>query len=394
MTQRSLQRYFSELASIAGFNFNGTAPWDPQIHDDAFFLRVFKENSLGLGESYMDGWWDCQNIDQLFDRLLRVDIETKVRSNTRLLLRTLLLKFINIQTKAKSLIVGKNHYDLGNDLFEAMLDKHMNYTCGFWSDSSSLDEAQLNKLDLTCQKLMLKPGMRLLDIGCGFGALAKHAATYYGVQVVGVTISKEQHAFARRNCENLPVEIRFQDYREVNESFDRIASLGMFEHVGHLNYGTYMQVAKRCLKTDGLFLLHTIGNNTTHVSSDPWISKYIFPNGMIPSIAQIAKASEGVFVMEDWHNFGADYDKTLMAWHANFEAHWNELKSHYDERFRRMWNYYLLSCAGAFRARNIQLWQVVFSKEGVLNGYQSIRPTKFEMIAPKNRDASPPVTAL
>jgi cyclopropane-fatty-acyl-phospholipid synthase len=271
--------------------------------------------------------------------------------------------------------VGFKHYDLGNRLFEAMLDSRMNYTCGYWKNAKNLDEAQLHKLELTCQKLLLKPGMRMLDIGCGFGALAKYAAENYGVKVVGVTISKEQRDYAQQNCAGLPVEIRFQDYRDVNEKFDRIASLGMFEHVGHLNYRTYMNVANKCLSDDGIFLLHTIGSKVSSVASDEWISKYIFPNGMLPSIPQIGNAAEGLFVMEDWHNFGADYDKTLMAWYANFNHHWDQLKSYYDERFYRMWKYYLLSCAGLFRARYTQLWQIVFTKQGILGGYQSPRPS-------------------
>ena len=270
--------------------------------------------------------------------------------------------------------VGVKHYDLGNDLFIRMLDKNMNYTCGYWRNATNLNEAQLNKLELTCRKLMLKPNMRILDIGCGFGAFAKYAATNYGVKVIGVTISKEQCEYAKQNCSGLPVEIRFQDYRDItNEKFDRIVSLGMFEHVGHRNYRTYMEIVRNCLNDDGLFLLHTIGNNLSTVYGDEWLNKYIFPNGMLPSIAQIANASESLFVMEDWHNFGAYYDKTLLAWFENFNDNWDQLKDHYDERFYRMWSYYLLSCAGMFRARRTQLWQIVFSKLGVRGGYQAPR---------------------
>ena len=232
-----------------------------------------------------------------------------------------------------------------------MLDTRMNYTCGFWQNAHDLDTAQLNKLELSCQKLKLEPGMRVLDIGCGFGALAKYAAEKYGVQIVGITISKEQCHYAQQNCAGLPVEIRFQDYRDVNERFDRVVSLGMFEHVGSVNYRAYMQKAHDCLEDNGIFLLHTIGGNVTTRFCDPW-------------------AIEGLFIVENWSNFGAYYDATLMAWHDNFERNWQELKNQYDERFYRMWRYYLLACAGGFRARSMQLWQIVLSKNGLRGGYQ------------------------
>jgi cyclopropane-fatty-acyl-phospholipid synthase len=215
--------------------------------------------------------------------------------------------------------------------------------------------------------------MKVLDIGCGWGSFAKFAAERYGVSVVGVTVSKEQVALAQELCAGLPVEIILQDYREIKGQFDAIVSLGMFEHVGDKNYRVYFDVARRCLKDGGLFLLHTIGKSVSSRVTDAWIDKYIFPNGVLPSVKQIVSAIEGIFVMEDWHNFGPDYDKTLMVWHQNFEAHWPELKKNYSERFYRMWRYYLLACAGAFRSRSIQLWQIVLSKDGVKGGYISIR---------------------
>lgn len=373
MDRNSLRRYAILTLESAGIRVNGNEPWDIQIYNQNFYSRVIREGTLGLGESYMDNWWDCKNLDQFFERVISANLESKIKSNKWLLLKLMIFKFINRQTKKRALEVGKKHYDLGNELFSGMLDSRMNYTCGYWKNANNLNDAQLEKLELTCQKLMLKPGMRVLDIGCGFGALAKYAAENYGVNVVGVTISNEQWNYAKKYCSGLPIEIRLQDYRDIDEKFDRIVSLGMFEHVGHLNYRIYMKIVQRCLKDDGLFLLHTIGSNTTNTSADEWIGKYIFPNGMLPSIPQISKAAEGLFIMEDWHNFGADYDKTLMAWHSNFNQNWDELKKHYDQRFYRMWNYYLLSCAGMFRARHTQLWQIVFSKNGVKGGYQAPR---------------------
>lgn len=158
----------------------------------------------------------------------------------------------------------------------------------------------------------------------------------------------------------------------MHEQFDRIASIDMFEHVGRKNHLTYMEMAHRCLKDDGLFLLHTIGKNKRAGTPDPWIDKYIFPNGDLPSLGQISDSLDGLFVAEDLHNFGADYDKTLMTWNANFEAAWPRFASALGEIFYRMWRYYLLSCAGAFRARDIHLWQWVLSKKGVMGGYQRV----------------------
>lgn len=372
-----LKGFASELLALAGVEINGSNPWDIQIHDEAFYRRVLNDGTLGLGESYMEKLWDCEALDQFFDRVIRAKLQSHLKSNLKMFLRGLYLKLVNLQTKTRSLEVGRNHYDLGNDLFQQMLDKEMNYTCGYWKNQNNLDDAQRDKLELVCQKMALTPGMRLLDIGCGFGSFAKYAASHYGVEVVGITISEEQCLYARKNCENLPVEIRFQDYREVEERFDRIVSLGMFEHVGEKNYLDYMQTVDCCLKEEGLFLLHTIGNNVSTITPDPWINRYIFPNGMIPSIVQIAKASEPYFVMEDWHNFGADYDKTLMAWFEHFNKNWPQLKGQYDERFYRMWRYYLLSCAGAFCARDLQLWQIVYSKQGLRGGYQAPRLERF-----------------
>jgi len=253
-----------------------------------------------------------------------------------------------------------------------MLDEHMQYSCGYWKDATTLSEAQNAKLKLICEKLQLKPGMKLLDIGCGWGGLAEFAARYYGVSVFGVTISAEQQKMAQQRCEGLDVTILLQDYRDLHEQFDRIVSVGMFEHVGPKNYATYFDVVDRNLKPQGLFLLHSIGSNKTDDKVDPWINKYIFPNGRLPSVCQIAAASEPHFVMEDWHNFGADYDKTLMAWAERFHDSWPEISQRYGERFYRMFNYYLKACAGAFRARDIQLWQIVFSR-GADNGLRVAR---------------------
>lgn len=368
------QSLVKELLSLANIEINGSHPWDIQVHDDRFYKRAVTEVELGLGESYMDNWWDVEKLDEMIFRIIRADLQNKVKRNLKVALQLAGFYIINMQARRRAFIIGERHYDLGNDLFQNMLDKRMNYSCAYWKNAATLDEAQENKLDLICKKIYLKPGMRVLDIGCGWGAFGKYAAEKYGVEVVGLTVSKEQVALGKELCKGLPVELRLQDYREINEKFDRIVSVGMIEHVGHRNYREYFKIAARNLKDDGLFLLHTIGEVRSTKNTDAWTHKYIFPNGMLPSIAQLGKAIEGIFVMEDWHNFGADYDKTLMAWFDNFDNSWDKIKDKYNERFYRMWKYFLLSSAGAFRARSKnQLWQIVLSKKGVLGGYNSVR---------------------
>lgn len=362
-----------KILSSADIAINGERPSDILVHNHDLFSRVLAQGSLGLGESYMDGWWDSDALDQFFFKLFRSGAIANAPVTLNTIFAVLQSKLMNLQSKARAFQVGEQHYDLGDDLFALMLDKRMIYSCAYWKNAKNLDQAQEHKLDLICKKLYLNPGMKVLDIGCGWGGLAQYMAQKYGVNVVGVTISKEQAKCAQERCKGCDVEIRLQDYRDLNETFDRIVSVGMFEHVGYKNYQIFIDMCHKLLKDDGLMLLHTIGSNQSYSNGDDWINKYIFTNGMLPSICQIAKTLEGKFVMEDWHNFGADYDKTLMAWHENFIKGWPQIQAKYGDRFYRMWNYYLLSCAGLFRARSIQLWQIVISKKGELGGYQSIR---------------------
>ncbi|HID38585.1 MAG TPA: cyclopropane fatty acyl phospholipid synthase [Calditrichaeota bacterium] len=353
-----------ELLSPLGITLNGGQPWDIQVHNERFYKRVMSDGALGLGESYMDGWWESPALDQFLTRILRSNLPGRFRHNFKYLLLALRARLFNLQKVKRAFQVGKEHYDIGNDLYERMLDKRLLYTCAYWKRAQSLDEAQEAKLELVCRKIGLQPGMTVLDLGCGWGDFAIYAAEKYGVRVTGVTVSEQQVQLARERARGLPVEIHLQDYRLVNGQYDRVISIGIMEHVGYKNYHTYMKVVDRCLKPEGIAFIHTIGGNDSEKSSNPWTNKYIFPNGMIPSIAQLGKAMENIFVMEDWHNFGPDYDKTLMAWHENFEKAWPELKDKYGERFYRMWRYYLLSSAAGFRARYTQLWQIVMTKRG------------------------------
>ena len=372
MLQSGFRRRVEHLLEGTGIRIGGPNPWDIQVHNGDFYRRVLAHGSLGLGESYMQGWWDAEDLDGFIHRLLVANLEERVLTVDNLL-GFLQATVFNLQKPARAFEIGRRHYDMGNDLYKHMLGRRLVYSCGYWETADNLDDAQEAKLELVFRKLGLKPGMRILDIGCGWGEALRLAAERYGIQGVGITVSEQQVEYARRICNSLPIEIRLQDYRLLDGEFDRIFSIGMFEHVGVKNYPAYMQIVHRCLKGDGLFLLHTIGGNKSVHDTDAWIAKYIFPNGMLPSIGQIAAASEALFIMEDWHNLNVNYDKTLLAWRRNFENSWEQLKIQYNETFHRMWYYYLSTSAASFRARKNQVWQIVFSPRGVPGGYTASR---------------------
>lgn len=370
------KRLVGDVLKKADIEINGTRPWDIQVHDDRVYWRVVLSGSLGLGDSYMDGWWDAEDLTELMRRIMRSSNTQEIPGQKIVLGAMALLNMtLNLQSKSRAFIVGEKHYDIGNDLYKAMLDESMTYTCGFWQRAKTLEEAQYDKLDLICRKLKLSPGMRVLDIGSGWGSFAAHAAKHYGVSVVGVTVSKEQAELAQERYADLPVEFKLLDYRDIPKvypgAFDRVVSIGMFEHVGPKNYREYMGVAAAALKPDGLFLLHTIGGHEG--GADVWMNKHIFPGGVIPNLEQVARSVVGVFIAEDLHNFGPYYAKTLKAWRDNFDAHYAELDHQkYNERFKRMWRYYLSVSEAGFAARWLQLWQFVFSKR-LEGGYESVR---------------------
>ena len=351
------------LADI-GISINGDSPWDIRVNDERTYMQVLRNKNLGLGEAYMEGWWDCRQLDEFICRILKAGLDNQVKGRQLLRLKSLGALIFNLQSRLRSRIVAKQHYNLDNELFTAMLDPYVQYSCAYFDKTDDLNEAQLRKMDLICRKLNISRGDNVLDVGCGWGGLAKYMAEHYNCRVTAINIAEEQISYAREFCKNLPVEIKHLDYRDLTGLYDKIVSVGMFEHVGPKNYKTFMKAVHNCLKNDGVFLLQTIGSNETEGSCDPWFNKYIFPNGKLPSIAQIGNSIEGLFVMEDWHNLGEHYEKTLLAWHKNLNNAWIQLKNKYDEKFRRMFEYYLLSCAGSFRARQMQLWQIVFTKYG------------------------------
>jgi cyclopropane-fatty-acyl-phospholipid synthase len=350
------------LLSKAGVAIDGPNPWDIQVKDGRFYGRVMRDGSLGLGEAYIEGWWDCPQVDELICRLLRSGVKDQSNKDLRHVMALVATRLFNLQSKARSKRVAERHYDLGNELFSAFLDPYNQYSCAYFEGTEDLNEAQGQKLELICKKIALRPGDRVLDIGCGWGGFGRYAAEHHDCSVTGVNISREQIQYAKAYCSDLQVSVLECDYRELGGTFDKVVSIGMFEHVGWKNYRTFMETVHRCLEDGGIFLLQTIGGNESQLGVDAWVAKYIFPVGVVPSIAQIGRAIEGLFVMEDWDNLGPHYDKTLLAWNRNFQRAWDSLKGKYGERFKRMWEYYLLSSAGAFRARGLQLWQILLTK--------------------------------
>ncbi|MBA2657940.1 MAG: cyclopropane fatty acyl phospholipid synthase [Tatlockia sp.] len=368
-----------KILNQAGVSLNGSEPQDIKLLNDKALDQIMRNGSLGLGDTYMAGWWDCECLDELSFRLCRAAIDKKINLPWPQALRIWATRLTNFQNKTRAQHVARKHYNLDNHLFELMLGKTMAYSCGYWKNEEDLNRAQFAKYELICKKLKLTSQDRLLDIGCGWGGFAAYAAENYGCRVAALSIASEQIAYAKMRYQNLSIDFYVADYRDVNAynpqeiEFTKQASIGAFEHIGYKNHRNFLKIMATQLSAEGLFLLHTIGSNETTTTTDPWIDKYIFPNGNVPSMVQLTKAMENLFLVEDWHNFGADYDKTLLAWNANFESNWPLLKDQYDQHFYRMWRYYLLMCAGMFRARSAQLWQIVLSKSGLIGGYESVR---------------------
>lgn len=358
------QQFIDSQFKKSGITIDGDAPWDFKVKNKRCFQDIFFHQSLGLGESYMRGDWEVEALDLFIEKLFRSEV-TKRRNTPSILISLIQNTLMNLQTRSRSKIVCDKHYDIGNDLYKLMLDERMNYTCAYWNNVETLEQAQERKLELICQKLNLRPGMHILDIGCGFGSFMKYAVENFDVKCTGYSLSKEQTKYGKKDTEGLPIEFVLDDYRNIKGKFDRVVSIGMLEAVGHKNFKQYFKTVDNCLKKDGIALIHTVGHNYSTTITDPWIDKYIFPNGILPSIAQIGNAIEGELVMEDWHNMGPHYVETLMEWNNRFQKNWDKIKLQgYTEDFKKMWEFYLLSFAGGFRARQWQLWQIVLTKKG------------------------------
>ena len=354
-----------ELFAAAGVEVNGSAPWDITVHDKKFYSRLLRDGELGMGESYIDGWWDCESLELMIDKLLRAKLHLTFKGSWKMRLGVVKAVVFNLQNEKRASKSARDHYDIGNDLYKIMLGKRMQYTCGYFKNTDDLDEAQDAKLDLICRKLGLQPGMRVLELGCGFGGFAIYAAEKYGVEVVGYNVSKAQLELARQMAGDLPVTFHLADYREASGEYDAVVSIGMMEHIGYKNYRTMMEVIERSMTDEAVALVHTIGNNMSRLRSEGFVDKYLFPNAVSPSVAQFGKAIDGLLVLEDVQNIGPDYSPTLLAWWKNFDAGYEKLDHLvYDERFYRLWRYYLLAASGASTSRKGQLWHWTMTKMG------------------------------
>jgi cyclopropane-fatty-acyl-phospholipid synthase len=357
------------ILARADVRVDGRRPWDIHVRRQRFFARVLADAELGFGESYMDGDWDCHRLDELASRIFAAELD-RIAPRPVDLVNALIARILTRQTPRRVRRDVAPHYDLGNDLFEAMLDtRYMAYTCAYWRGGArTLEEAQEAKLDLVCRKLTLEPGMRVLDIGCGWGGLARFAAERYGASVTGVTLSREQAALGMARAAGLPVELRVEDYRDTSGTFDRVVSIGCLEHIGHRNHRRFFEVVRSRLADGGYALVHSIGVCRTEYRGGRFLDKYIFPLVNLPSIAQIGRGIDGLFVLDDAHNIGTDYDRTLMEWHTRFQSAWPSLQERYGTllggRFKRMFEFYLLTSAGFVRSRRAQVWQMVLTPPG------------------------------
>jgi len=364
--ERAVCRTFADAGVIIG----GDDPWDIRVHDPVFFLRLAVNPGLQLGETYMAGMWDCDQLDEMVYRLLRGGVGAHQDRDPMFVVRNTWARVVNRQSRPRAPRVAEAHYDLDTELYRSMRDDTMTYTCGYWTrPSDTLADAQRNKLRMVCDKLDLRPGETLLDIGCGFGGLAAFAAEHYGARVLGVTNSMQHHKVARERCAKLPVELALMDYRDLpslRRRFDKISSIEMIEAVGPKNFATFMDVAHGCLAEGGRFLVQSFISPSSRYVCNEWFDRYIFPNGVSPSFAQLSRATESNFgAPKDVHDLGAHYAPTLLAWDANVRRHWPQLARRYDERFRRMWRFYLRTMAGTFRAEDLRLCQIVYGKGAI-----------------------------
>mmetsp|Transcript_37565 Transcript_37565/g.87936 ORF Transcript_37565/g.87936 Transcript_37565/m.87936 type:complete len:496 (+) Transcript_37565:76-1563(+) len=351
-----------------------------KITDDSAWWDIIIRGNLGIAEAWMHGKAEVEPLPMFIKLLNGTSIGTR-RTQGSDFLSTFVnviaaplgmaAQTINQQTRKLSKRVAEVHYDAGNDLYEKMLGPSMSYTCAYWKDANNLDEAQTAKFNLIFRKLQLPPSehMKVADLGMGWGTLASyvHRESQGSAEVIGVSLSKEQVSWAQANLQKPGLRFIWQDYREICEdpaqmgTFDRVYSVGMLEHVGYKNHAGFFKCIKALLKPDGLAVVHSIGEPDFVPVSDAFLDKYIFPGAVIPTLSSLTANFEKDFILEDFHNFGHDYAKTLAAWSVNAEEFFRENPTAYSEEFKRMWRYYLQMCEALFELRINQLWQFVLS---------------------------------
>mmetsp|Transcript_52139 Transcript_52139/g.83086 ORF Transcript_52139/g.83086 Transcript_52139/m.83086 type:complete len:440 (+) Transcript_52139:80-1399(+) len=357
------------------------AKYEMIVRDNRVFERIMKDGNLGLADGYVEGEWHSDNLQECLEKailhnkqivsMLKVNAialfahYAKHRTSSRL--RKLFGKYLNFGEARQQI---EHHYDkmAKEELMDRMLGKYKIYTCAYFHEADmSLDEAQLAKMKLVALKLDLKPGMKVLDIGCGYGTLADYLAKTYGVEVVGVTLSKSQKKYADTHFgDNELIDIQLIDYRKVTEEthglFDRIYSVGMFEAIGRERYEEYFEKCDELLVRDGIMFIHTIGTNQRIWRHKSFINKYIFPGGELPNLASLSEKFSDKWILQDFQNFGMSYAKTLNCWKANIRD-WRGLDDEvYDARFRRVWTYYLDLTASGFVTESAMLWHLVYTK--------------------------------
>ncbi|MCM2304160.1 MAG: cyclopropane fatty acyl phospholipid synthase [Elusimicrobia bacterium] len=364
MTSEQAESDMRALLSRAGIAVGGGRPWDIRVADPEFYRRALTGGGPALGESYADGWWEADRLDEVFHRLFRAGLHERLAPGPWPGLRALAGRFRDFRASLRSHGSAGARSGPGGDVFQAMLGARMSFTCAYWKGARNLDEAVEGGMELVCRKLELKRGMSVLDLGCGWGAFARYAAERHGVSVTGVDIDAERVKLGRELCKGLPVALRVQDHKEVRGRFDRVVSIGLMENVALGDYRASMAAAAQCLKADGIALIHAVGRNDGALRVDPWLDRSLFPDGAAPTLARLAGAMEGHFVAEDVHNLGPHYDPTLLAWHDNLARRWPELRGRYGDRAYRTLKVSLLCAAGGFRARRSQLFQIVMTRPG------------------------------
>jgi cyclopropane-fatty-acyl-phospholipid synthase len=359
----------ARLLERCGLAINGPAARDPQIHDERVYARLLKNGSVGAGEAFMDGWWDARDLSGCLEAVLRADLDAQFRGALfREKFRELRFQWLNRQTRELSRRVARDHYDLPFEFWRRMLGKTMQYSCAYWERGArDLDEAQVAKMELICRKLQLEEGLSVLETACGWGSLAHHMAAHHGVRVKAFTLSEQQYRYAVAHYSHPRVEFFCADYRDFaarhqGEKFDRIASIGLVEHVGRRNLDVFFRMIQRFMKPEGWALVHGMGKQTPE-ATDPWITRYIFPGGEIPRLSHLVDSiSRCALNVEDLHNLGLSYIPTLRAWLQSLSEPAGEGAP--QGRALRMWVYFLSLSIAAFEARKLQLYHFILSHHG------------------------------